>query len=106
MDAYSRARAVEVILPILLPAFERKHLLDLASRHTKSYVGNDTSRLELRQLRAVGLIRNTKPIGYISDGHEVDLADFVQLTDLGQRWVPRLLDYEREIASEGDQGHR
>jgi hypothetical protein len=95
-----------LILPILLPAFERKHLLNLASGDTKGYVGNDTLRLELRRLRSVGLIRNTKPIGYISDGREVDLADFVQLTDLGRRWVPRLLDYEREIASESDQGHR
>jgi hypothetical protein len=95
-----------LILPILLPAFERKHLLNLASGDTKGYVGNDTLRLELRRLRSVGLIRNTKPIGYISDGREVDLVDFVQLTDLGRRWVPRLLDYEREIASEGDEGHR
>jgi hypothetical protein len=79
---------------ILLPAFERKHLLNLASRHTKSYVGNDTSRLELRRLRSVGVIGNTKPIGYVSDGHEVDLADVVQPSDLGQRWVPRLLDHE------------
>lgn len=91
-----------LILPILLPAFERKHLLNLASGDTKSYVGNDTLRLELRRLRSVGLIRNTQPIGYISDGRQVDLADFVRLTDLGRRWVPRLLEYEREIAAESE----
>jgi hypothetical protein len=94
-----------LILPILLPTFERKHLLNLASGETKGYVGNDTLRLELRRLRSVGLIRNTQAIGHISDGREVNLADFVQLTDLGRRWVPRLLDYEREIASESDQPH-
>ena len=92
-----------LILPILLPAYERTHLLNLASGDTKAYVGNDNLRLELRRLRSVGLIRNTQPIGYISDGRQVDLATFVQLTDLGRRWVPRLLDYEREIAAESDQ---
>jgi hypothetical protein len=92
-----------LILPILLPTYERKHLLKLAAGDTKDYVGNDSLRLELRRLRSVGLIRNTQPIGSITDGREVDLSAFAQLTDLGRRWVPRLLDYEREIAAEGDQ---
>jgi hypothetical protein len=51
----------------------------------------------------VGLIRNTQPIGFIADGRQVDLTVFVKLSELGEKWVPRLLDYEREIAAEGDQ---
>jgi hypothetical protein len=92
-----------LILPILLPTYERKHLLNLASGDTKGYVGNDNLRLELRRLRSIGLIRSLQPIGHIADGRQVDLAAFVELTGLGRRWVPRLLDYEREIAAESDQ---
>ena len=78
----------ELILPILLPPTERKHILNLACGETKTYVGNNNLRTELRRLRSVGLIKSTQTIGSIRDGVEFDLANVVQ--------------HEQEVRAEGD----
>ena len=91
-------RDIQLILPILLPENERKHLLNLASQSTKPYKGNQDVRTELRRLRSLKLIK-MKPrqeIGRMEDGKEVNLSDFVELTDLGQHWVDRIKEIEAE----------
>jgi hypothetical protein len=89
---------IQLILPILLPENERKHLLNLASQNARPYQGNDAVRTELRRLRSLKLI-NMKPnqeIGRMTDGKQVILGDFVELTDLGRRWVDRIKEIEAE----------
>lgn len=91
-------RDIQLILPILLPENERKHLLNLASQNTKLDKGNQDVRTELRRLRSLKLIK-MKPrqeIGRMEDGKEVNLSDFVELTDLGQHWVERIKEIEAE----------
>jgi hypothetical protein len=91
---------IQLILPILLAESERKHLLNLASQNTKPYKGNQDVRTELRRLRSLKLIR-MKPnqeIGRMADGKEVNLSDFVELTELGQHWVDRIKEIEAEAA--------
>ena len=91
---------IQIILPILLAESERKHLLNLASQNTKPYKGNQDVRTELRRLRSLKLIR-MKPnqeIGRMGDGKEVDLSDFVELTELGQHWASRIKEIEAEAA--------
>ena len=53
----------------------------------------------MRRLRSIGLIRmrKGKTVGQTKGLGRFDLADFVALTDLGQRWVRRI----REIEDEG-----
>ena len=77
-----------LILPIILPTNERKHLLNLASGNTKNYIGNSNVQTEIRRLRSIGLISNTQPIGYIKDGVPFDLSSFVQLTRFGRSGYP------------------
>lgn len=91
---------IQLILPILLPENERKHLLNLANGNTKSYMGIHDTRTELRRLRSIKLIK-MKPgqgIGGMADGKTVNLADFVELTDLGRRWVDRINEIEAAAA--------
>lgn len=84
-----------LVLPLLLPDSERKHLVNLAEGKTKNYKGNKSLRDELRRLRSIGLISMKK--GYISDikdGVSFNLADHVELTSLGKRWVKRIGEIE------------
>lgn len=91
-----------LILPVLLPPPERMHLLNLALGNTKEYTGNDSVRTELRRLRSIGLVSNSQPIANIRDGAAFDLSNFVHLTDLGRKWVPRLLQYERDVEAQSN----
>lgn len=91
-----------LILPVLLPPPERMHLLNLALGNTKEYTGNDSVRTELRRLRSIGLVNNSQPIANIRDGATFDLSNFVHLTDLGQKWIPRLLQYERDVEAQSN----
>lgn len=92
---------IRLILPILLPEAERKHLLNLADEKTKNYEGSHALRSELRRLRSIQLIkmRPGRMVGGIVSDQTVDLSDFVELTELGQRWVERL----KEIESDANQ---
>jgi len=86
-----------LIFPILLPETERKHLMNLAHGRTADYKGNHAMRTELRRRRSIGLIRMLpgQEVGFMKDGMAVDLAKYVELTTLGQRWVQRIEDAER-----------
>lgn len=100
-ETRSEVRDLRLILPLLLPPLEQKHLLNLADGKTKGYRGSSELRGELRRLRYLGLVR-MRGTGYIADmkdGHEFDLADYLALTELGERWV----DTIKEMVSQ-DQG--
>ncbi len=86
---------LDLILPLLLPDKERKHLINLDEGRTKDYEGNKNVRHELRRLRSIGLISMKK--GYIADikdGMKFNLANHVELTPLGRRWTKRIGEIE------------
>jgi len=67
-------------------------ILNIAHGRTRDYEGRGSLRSELRHLRSMGLIRkhSTRHIGDLTSGKTHDLADFVELTDLGRQWVAKL----------------
>jgi len=83
---------VRLILPMLIPEAERKHLLNISQGKTEGYQGRGSLRSELRHLRYMGLIRKRpdRHIGDLTSGNRHDLADVVELTDLGREWVAKL----------------
>ncbi|MCA1671744.1 MAG: hypothetical protein LC799_05920 [Actinobacteria bacterium] len=88
---------IALILPILLPETERRHLLNLSEGNTQGYRGGDAARTELRRLRSIGLIR-MRPDHNVSDmrsDRTFDLSDYVELTELGERWVGRIRQIEQ-----------
>ena len=89
---------IRLILPLLLPDDERKHLLNLQTGETRAYRGSHTLRTELRRLRSMRLVQ-MKPDRHVSelkDGGAFDLADFLELTKIGQRWITRVREIERD----------
>ena len=89
---------IRLMLPLLLPDTEQKHLSNLSNGRTSAYRGSPTLRTEVRRLRSIRLIRmkKDKRVAYIKDGLDFDLADFVELTPLGDRWVARLAEIEKK----------
>jgi hypothetical protein len=87
---------IALILPLLLPKAERKHLLNLANGKT-AYKGNAALRAELRRLRTATLIRSLPEfhIGQVEDNANIDLAKYVALTPLGERLVRRIRELEQ-----------
>lgn len=84
------------MVPLLLPKNEQAHLINLVRRRTAGYRGNHPLRSELRRLRSLGLIRTRsgQQVGYMKDGSSFDLADYVELTDLGERWAATIQQIE------------
>jgi hypothetical protein len=83
---------IDLILPLLLPDSEARHIWNLFAKQTEKYQGSNSLREELRRLRSIGLIVK-KPdhnIGEMRDGMRFDLADYVELTDLGRKWAARV----------------
>jgi hypothetical protein len=93
---------IALILPLLLPKPLQDHLLNLANRTTADYKGGDALREELKRLRTAGLIRSLpdKNIGHLEDGKTVNLAEYVALEPLGERWVERIREVEQAKAQE------
>lgn len=81
-----------LMLSVLIPEPEQKHLLNIADGKTKGYKGGGTLRSELRHLRSIGLIRKhaDRHIGDLKSEGTYDLADILELTDLGRQWVAKL----------------
>ena len=90
--ASPNAQDLGLLLPVLIPEPEQKHLLNIADRKTKGYKGRGTLRSELRHLRSMGLIKNhaDRAIGELKSEGVYDLADIIELTDLGRQWAARL----------------
>lgn len=100
----SRLDDISLVLPLLLPEPERRHLMNLATNKAARYAGNDAVRSELRRLRSIGLIRmrGGRHVGEIADGLLFDLNDHVELTELGERWVRRIREIEKaEVEARG-----
>jgi hypothetical protein len=83
---------IGLVLPALLTEPERKHLLNIAHGKAQGYQGRGSLRSELRHLLYIGLIRKHpgRHIGEFTSGNRHDLADIVELTDLGRKWVAKL----------------
>jgi hypothetical protein len=97
---------IALMLPLLLPKTERKHLMNLDGGQTDSYKGNSAFRSEIRRLRSIGLLetRPDRHVGHMKSGMEFNLADYVRLTDLGHRWVTRIKQIE-EKERDPDEGN-
>lgn len=85
---------IESFINFVLTEAEKKHLLNLARGRTQKYKGRSSVRKELRNLRSRGLIRKHthRHIGDLESGKIHDLSDFVELTELGQKWASKLDD--------------
>ena len=83
---------IGLVLPALISEPERKHLLNIAHGKAQGYQGRGSLRSELRHLLYMGLIRKhpRRHIGEFTSGNRHDLADIVELTDLGRKWVAKL----------------
>ena len=87
---------IALILPFLLQDKEVRHIRNLFVGQTEKYQGSGALREELRRLRSIGLISKKagRNIGDMRDGVMLDLADNVELTELGRRWAHRLQDIQ------------
>jgi hypothetical protein len=85
---------VKLIIPLLLPEPERKHLLTLVRNPLTKYKKGSIVQDELRHLRSLGLIRmrENRTVGGLPN--EFELADHFELTDRGKRWVARYGELE------------
>jgi hypothetical protein len=93
---------ISLVVPLLLPKKEQKHLLNLSVAKTGDYQGGHILRSELRRLRSVGLIRMTNK-GYVAEltsDKRFNLARYVELTELGQRWANQISQLEDKRQSE------
>jgi Predicted nucleotide-binding protein containing TIR-like domain len=88
----SDTQDMKLVLSVLIPEPEQKHLLNIAEGKTKGYRGGSTLRSELRHLRSIGLIRKhpDRNIGELRSEGVYDLADILELTNLGRQWVLKL----------------
>ena len=87
---------IALILPLLLQEKEVRHIRNLFVGQTEKYQGSGALREELRRLRSIGLIskKSDRNIGDMRDGVMLDLADNVELTELGQRWARRIQEIQ------------
>ena len=102
LEQENKLADIALTLPLLLPKVEQRHLLNLADGETADYKGSGALRAELRRLRTAGLIRSHPDmnIGHLEDGKIVDLAKYVALEPLGERWVKRIREVEQAEAQE------
>jgi CAP12/Pycsar effector protein, TIR domain len=88
----SDTQDMQLVLSVLIPEPEQKHLLNIAEGKTKGYRGGNTLRSELRHLRSIGLIRKhpDRNIGELRSEGVYDLVGILELTNLGRQWVVKL----------------
>jgi hypothetical protein len=87
-----RLADIALVLPLLLPNREVKHIRNLWAHKTAGYTGNHDLRTELRRLRSIGLLtmKENRKVAEMKDNAEFDLANYVGLTELGRRWAVRI----------------
>jgi len=85
---------IKLILPLLLPEPERKHLLNLTWNPSTKYKRSHILQDELRHLRSLGLIKMkpNRTVGQLPD--EFNLDDHFEITERGRRWVARYGELE------------
>ena len=81
---------------MLLQDKEVRHIRNLFIGRTERYQGSAALREELRRLRSIGLIstKADRNIADMRDGMVFDLADYVELTELGRRWAHRIQEIQ------------
>jgi hypothetical protein len=87
---------IRLIIPLLFRERERKHLINIMAGRTAGMTGGQQIREELRRLCSIELLRR-QPNHRIRDLHSdqtYDLADYVEITDFGRRWVHRLSELD------------
>ena len=89
---------IRLILSLLLPDNERKHLLNLQTGATRAYRGSHELRTELRRLRSMRLLQMKldRHVSELKDGGTFDLSTFLELTKNGERWITRVREIERD----------
>ena len=95
-------RSLKMILPLVFPEAEQKHLLHLHEKPTVQYTGNQMVRNELRRLASIGMIQRApgKTIAEMEDGKKFVLSHFVSLTTLGRDWAIRIGQFRDESKKE------
>jgi hypothetical protein len=94
---------IALILPLLLHDKEVRHIQNLIGGRTERYQGGGALREELRRLVSIGLISKKigRNVGDMRDGMMFDLADYVELTQLGRHWADRIQQIKRgDVKSE------
>jgi hypothetical protein len=99
-DQTSQLELIGLLLPLVLSDDERRHLVNLHRGTTAEYVGGHGVRSELRRLRHLALITNSRPVGSAIDGSTFDLKDLVQLTELGTKWAQQIEELENPPAED------
>jgi hypothetical protein len=95
---------ISLILPLLIPQSERKHLAELGSNQKNLYQGCSSLVRELRRLRSVDLVTG-QAIHRLEHMSNFYLDRYIKLTEFGKRWVDRINEIEKaEKPKEGDQG--
>jgi hypothetical protein len=91
--------SIRFIVPLLIPEVKRRHLINLYEKKT-TYRGSQPLRTELRDMRAAGLVRvpRGKTVHEISDNRDVDLSNYVELTDVGAFWAKESQKLEQKLA--------
>ncbi|MCI5144827.1 MAG: hypothetical protein D3923_04700 [Candidatus Electrothrix sp. AR3] len=89
---------ISLVIPLLLPKMEQKHLVNLSVGKTEKYRGGSVLRLELRRLRSFGLIEMTNRgyVAHLIDNKIFDLSYYVKLTRLGKRWARQINQLEEK----------
>ncbi len=87
--APSEGSNLGLVLSLVVPETQQKHLVNLALGKTRNYQGRGSLRSELRQLASAGLLEKLpgRHIGDMKSGSTYDLAEFVKLTERGKQWV-------------------
>jgi hypothetical protein len=99
-----RIAEIDMLLPLLMPDEQFRHLENLLNHNTGAYRGGDKVRQELRQLASSGLIRRRldRQIASLKNDGRFDLADYVELTPLGTYWGERYIGRKRHADAEGE----
>lgn len=79
-------------LTLLVVGPQRDALNDLERAGGREYTGNHEIRTDLRRLAAMGLVRRRpgRHIGELADGKRLNIADVLELTADGRRYLERV----------------
>jgi len=94
---------IRLLMPLILPETERRHLRKLADGDTDGYIGSGVLKTELRHLASLALVerQDDHQISQIKDDEIFRLADYIRLTPLGTEWVKRLSHMDEESSITG-----
>lgn len=85
---------INLILPLLIPQSERKHLKELGSDQRNLYQGSSSLVQELRRLRSIGLVTG-RSIHRLETTRDFYLGDYIKLTEFGKLWLDRINQIEK-----------